>query len=55
MAATSGGECRLRQLDRVSDASTYKSDVSEWVSDAESVRFFRHDKALPNDPSCQMR
>jgi len=29
IAATSGGDRRLRQLDRVSDASTYKLDVSE--------------------------
>jgi len=53
MAATSGGECKLRQLDNVTDASTYKLDVSESASDAEPVRFFRHDNALPNEPSCK--
>jgi len=53
MAATSGGERKLRQLDSFSDVSTYKLDDSESASDAEPVRFFRRDKALPNDANCQ--
>jgi len=53
MEATSGGDRRLRQLDSVSDVSTYKLDVSESASDAEPVRFFRHDSALPNEPNYQ--
>ena len=55
MEATSGGDRRLRQLDSVSDVSTNKLDVSESASDAEPVRFFRHDNALPNEPSYKAR
>lgn len=55
MAATSGGDRRLRQLDSVSDVSTYKFDVSESASDEEPIRFFRHNSALPNEPNCQTK